>query len=75
MDRLSDNYKGYEIISERFLDYFGNNVVIWSLWFNGGHILSDRNTIDGVRLTDIRQAINDAKKNIDIFYRLKIEDK
>jgi hypothetical protein len=75
MGKLSDNYRGYEIIAERFFDYSGNTVVIWSLWFQGGHILSDRNTIDGVRLTDVRQAINDAKKNVDTFYRLKIEDK
>ena len=75
MDKLSDNYRGYEIIAERFFDYLGNTVVIWSLWFQGRHILSDRNTIDGVRLTDVRQAINDAKKNVDTLYRLKIEDK
>lgn len=71
----SEIYNGYLIQAEKFLDYYGNKTVIWSLWFAGSHILSDRNTIDGLRLTDVRQAINDAKKNVDAFFRLNIQHK
>lgn len=64
-------YRGYEIFA---FDDVGRKVIYWELFFNGNFVLRDFSTIDGGKLQSASHAINDAKRNIDAFYRLKINN-
>ena len=61
-------YKGYKVIAQ--VD--GNRIegISWSIE-KEGEVLFDFRTIDGDKLQSVRHAMNDAKRNIDTFYRLE----
>ena len=44
----------------------------WEIFKNEKFFITDLKTIEGDNLQSLSHAINDAKKNIDIFIRLKI---
>ena len=66
---MNDSYMGYSITAQQDKD-----VIWWELYFDGRFIVQDFRTIDGGKLQSIPHAVNDAKKNVDAFYRLKINE-
>lgn len=69
-------YKGYLIATTevRLINDNGTNhkLVRWYLIREGKFLLSDFRTIEGYELQSRGHAINDAKKNVDAFIRLRI---
>lgn len=67
-----ENYKGYKVVAQKD----GNRIegISWSIC-KKGKSLFDFRTIDGDKLQSVSHAMNDAKKNIDTFYRLANDKK
>jgi len=63
-------YRGYSIVAD-----ICDSGYCWSIFKGNTHILSDTRAIDGGKLQSERNAINDAKKNIETWHRLENDKK